>query len=54
MKTSSSFLVLMAVAAVCTAEAQQDFLPDGPVSHQDSIKYTLLKPSDKPFELVKA
>jgi hypothetical protein len=51
------YIILTAVLGTIlgTAQAQQDFLPDArPASKEDSVKYTLLKPTDKALELVKA
>jgi hypothetical protein len=56
MKSSSIFLALVAAAAGGMAQAQQEFIPDAPApsAKQDGVKYTLLKPSDKTSEVVKA
>src|SRR5688572_12525033 len=54
MKLSSILLALVAAAAGGSAQAQQEFLPDAPVAKQEGVKYTLLMPSDKTSEVVKA
>src|SRR6187200_3137993 len=53
MKVSSIVLALVAVAAAGSAQAQQEFNPEAPLAKQESVKYALLKPSDKTMEMVK-